>query len=236
MSNKHLNRIQRHPNDEYYTSWEEVDYVMSRLKASLPKKTLYVFSADPEWSEFVKWAKAKHLNCIYDVDMFHSFFLAMQRSMYYDKVCFVTNPPFSLLKYWLPLLKLVIDTNPNKFCYFLLVPHFICASRYCRDLWTKSNARAKFYKYPSTQWMFDKVNNKLVDMHLVVFATDLNMDLLFPEPPRKIEYVHGEPEILLPVSALVFERTLNQQGYFLADWEVRPPGHEFLKQRWIKRS
>ena len=238
MSNQALLNGHEHPNDEFYTSAKEVDYVMSRVTQVLPEKTLYIFGADKEWSEWVKWAKSHHLkHVIYDVDMFYTPGIVLLQQENYDKIIFITNPPFSVLKYFLPVLELVLKELPTKFCYFLLLPLTVVTSRYCRGLWTMKHNKMHLYIYPERQLMLNGTNNKECAMSNVVFTTNLAMDDLFPVNQPKLKYLEGNPSsVLLPSYALRFERYFNQQHYYLVDWEVRISHNKFSKQLWVRHD
>lgn len=238
LLNEKLNRVQQNPNDEYYTSPEEVDYVMSRLVKVLPKKTLWVFSADLEWSEFVKWAKAHHLESIvYSVDMFWSLAIASLRAKNYDKVCIVTNPPFSLYKYFLPLLNYLVRDMPDKVCYFLLGPITLSCSRFSIPLWTVPGHEVHQYVYPGKSLFYNNITKKTMELALVVFYTNINLDDLIPEPPMHQDYLAPRTEtIYLSPYTLRFARSFAKEGYFIASYSERPVYNEFQKILWKKKA
>ena len=235
MSNLALYNSHKNPNDEFYTSADEVDYVMSRLVLTLPKKTLYIFGADQEWSEWVKWAKEHKLaHFVYNIDLFKTPGLVLLNQDKYDKIIIVTNPPFSVLKYYLNVLALVLKELPTKFCYFLLIPLLNIMHRYSRQLWTAKHNIMHVYTYPGKQMMHDGTHNKEVNMNNVVFTTNLKMDELFPIKPPTLDYLKGHPlTVLLPCYALRYERYFNEAGYKLVCWEVRPGHNTFAKQLWV---
>ena len=238
-NNLRLNRAQQHPNDEYYTSKEEVDFIMSILVKALPKRTLWVFACDDEKSEFVKWAKEHKLICVYNIDMFWAPAIIKLKSQFYDKVILITNPPFSLLKYWLPLLPYLFQDLQDKFCYLLLLPLTILTARFARPLFTVPGHEVKEYGYPGKNLFYKASENKWTEMKLVVFFTDLNLDNYIPEPRSLKQYWNSTQEtLILPTYTLRFERSFHKNGYYLSSLEAEHShSHDwFAKIVWKKEA
>lgn len=212
---------------------------MSILVRALPSKTLWIFPCDDDKSEFVKWAKAHKLTCVYDIDMFWAPAIAKIKSQFYDKIILITNPPFSLMKYWLPLLTYLFQDLQDKLCYLLLLPLTILHSRFARSLFTFPGHEVKQYAYPKKNLFYKAATKAWVDMKLIVYLTDLNLDNYIPEPKSLKQYWKStEDTLLLPSYTLRFVRSFNANGYYLASLEAftNHSNNCFQKIMWKKQS
>lgn len=108
-SNKKLNQNKKDKNDEFYTSPSLVGHIMEgthkKLTEMYPGKKLhYIFAADGDHSEFVKFGKANNLDFDYGMrfEDFPKYIKNEPNTIY----MVVTNPPFSKMNKFL---------NPKKY-------------------------------------------------------------------------------------------------------------------------
>ena len=138
MSNQHLNIAKAIKDDEWYTPYSTVKYIMEKVISSFEdpqelKHTTFIYPCDSpkQKSQFLEASKQYELKTVGLDEMGEMFSLTFSRD---EKLFIITNPPFSKLKEFLGSYKMFKTRYPNTELVFispLVMSNTLFANYYC---------------------------------------------------------------------------------------------------------